>query len=168
MPSCRECYANWDDPFELCPHCHSTNIRRPQPAAPGAVQGTADSAPRSEARRGQESGPVLAVPALRLPAADAERKALPVFTGLLMYFPLACAAVAAVSKVGNDQHNPGEPMHWARHKSTDQMNTAVRHMMDHGMGNPKDDNGRTWHLAKAAWRILAELELAIEAEQAKE
>lgn len=92
------------------------------------------------------------------------RKAHPVFTGVLMYFPDAIAAVAHVSKVGNDQHNPGQPLHWAREKSTDQMDTAARHQMDHGVGNIKDTDG-TYHLAKAAWRILAELQLTIEKER---
>ena len=96
-----------------------------------------------------------------LPTDDTARKALPVFTGFLMYFPDVPAAVAAVSKTGNDQHNPGEPLHWARDKSTDQMNTAMRHMMDHGVGTTRDTDG-TYHLAKAIWRLSAELQLTIE------
>lgn len=99
---------------------------------------------------------------MTLPTEDKARKALPIFTGFLMYFPDVPAAVADVSKKGNDQHNPGEPLHWAREKSTDQMNTAVRHMIDHGTGNLKDTDG-TWHLAKAIWRLCAELQLTIEA-----
>jgi hypothetical protein len=89
------------------------------------------------------------------------RKNHPVFTGFLMYFPDAIAAIARVSKKGNDQHNPGEPLHWAREKSTDQMDTASRHMMDHGTGTVLDTDGE-YHLAKAAWRICAELQLTIE------
>lgn len=92
------------------------------------------------------------------------RKDHPVFTGVLMYFPDAIAAVAHVSKLGNDQHNPGQPLHWARGKSTDQTNTATRHMMDHGVGNIKDTDG-AYHMAKAAWRCLAELQLTIERER---
>lgn len=92
------------------------------------------------------------------------RKDHPVFTGVLMYFPKALAAVAHVSKLGNDQHNPGQPLHWAREKSTDQMDAAIRHMMNHGVGEHKDSSG-SWHLANAAWRILAELELTIEKER---
>lgn len=84
-----------------------------------------------------------------------------------MYFPDALAAVAQVSKVGNDQHNPGEPLHWARGKSMDQLNTAFRHMIDHGTGNVYDDGGKTRHLAKAAWRILAALQLSIEDEETR-
>jgi hypothetical protein len=58
------------------------------------------------------------------------RKAIPIFEGVVMYFPKALAAVAEVSHAGNQQHNPGEPLHWARGKSMDQYNTALRHMMD--------------------------------------
>src|SRR3974390_3542288 len=94
------------------------------------------------------------------------RKAIPIFEGVLMHFPKAIAAVAEVSHAGNAQHNPGEPLHWARGKSMDQYNTAVRHLMDHRMGGgravpftpenngwvkePKDKDG-VRHLAKAAW-----------------
>jgi hypothetical protein len=99
-----------------------------------------------------------------LPTDAAERKEYPIFTGVLMYFPDAIAAVARVSKVGNDQHNPGEPMHWAREKSTDQLNTSMRHQLDHARGNRFDDDGKTRHLAKAIWRLLAELQLDIERE----
>jgi len=98
-----------------------------------------------------------------LPNDDASRKALPIFDGVIMYFPDAMAAIAEVSRIGNEQHNPGEPLHWARGKSMDQYNTALRHMMDHRMG--KRYNGRARHLANAAWRILAALQLDIEAER---
>lgn len=111
------------------------------------------------------------------------RKAIPIFEGVLMYFPKALAAVAEVSAAGNKQHNPGQPLHWARGKSMDQYNTALRHMMDHRMGGgridpaslqqehnngwipeAKDEDG-VRHLAKAAWRVLAALELAIEEDE---
>jgi hypothetical protein len=82
-----------------------------------------------------------------------------------MYFPLALAEIAKVSVAGNTQHNGNAKLHWARGKSMDQLNTCVRHMMDHGMGNTKDTDG-CYHMAKAAWRALAELQLTIEAESA--
>jgi len=101
---------------------------------------------------------------MTLPTDDKARKALPVFDGVLMYFPDAVCAVAEVSRNGNEQHNPGEPLHWARGKSMDQYNTALRHMMDAKTGTRYDtDGGR--HLAKAAWRILAALQLDIEQER---
>lgn len=101
-----------------------------------------------------------------LPTDDKARKALPIFDGVLMYFPDAVAEVARVSKIGNDQHNPGQPMHWARGKSMDQFNTAVRHLMDHGTGTVKDSDGG-YHLAKAAWRVLAALQLQVEKDRAE-
>ena len=100
-------------------------------------------------------------PRAGLPDTDVARKALPIWTGFVMYFPDVLAAVAEVSKKGNDQHNPGQPLHWAREKSTDQMNTAMRHMLDHARGNRFDTDGSR-HLAKAIWRLCAELQLDIE------
>lgn len=88
---------------------------------------------------------------------DAERKAAPVCTGVFDYFPLALLAVAEVSEDGNRQHNPGEPLHWERSKSRDQVNTALRHLMQRGTFD-----GKVRHTAKAAWRILAALEIEIE------
>ncbi len=113
---------------------------------------------------GQPRGPETYAKGVRsglFPDSAQGRKDHPVFTGVLMYFPHAIAAISRVSKKGNDQHNPGEPLHWARSKSTDQTDTALRHMMDHGTGTPLDEDGE-YHLAKAAWRIMAELELTIE------
>lgn len=92
------------------------------------------------------------------------RKSQPVYSGVLKYFPDALLEVAKVSKLGNDQHNPGEPMHWAREKSTDQLDAAVRHILDYAKGIPIDSDGGS-HLAKAAWRILAQLQLLVEAEK---
>lgn len=89
-----------------------------------------------------------------------ERKAQPIVTGVLDYFPLAILAVAEVSNDGNAQHNPGEPLHWAREKSQDEVNTAARHLLERGGAD-----GKVRHLAKAAWRTLAALQKEIEASQ---
>ena len=89
-----------------------------------------------------------------LPSDASERNNYPMADGLLYYFPAALAEVARVSKLGNDQHNPGEPMHWARGKSTDHENKIMRHLVDAGM---KDTDG-TRHTAKLAWRALALLQ----------
>jgi hypothetical protein len=96
-----------------------------------------------------------------LPTDHDARKALPVYSFLTGYFPDAIMELVKVSVEGNKQHNPGEPLHWARGKSMDQLNTAVRHIFDHGMGNTHDSDG-TLHLAKAAWRLLAEIQLICE------
>jgi len=100
---------------------------------------------------------------MTLPTDNDARKALPIFTGVLMYFPEAIAAVAHCSKLGNDQHNPGEPLHWAREKSTDERNTCVRHLIEAGTF----DVDGVRHSAKAAWRALAALQKEIEADGGK-
>jgi hypothetical protein len=100
---------------------------------------------------------------LHLPTGAKERKALPICTGVLDYFPKALAAVAEVSRIGNDQHNPGQPLHWAKGKSTDHADCAIRHFAERGTVDVVD-GGR--HTAKAAWRVLAHLEMEIEAEEA--
>ncbi len=97
-----------------------------------------------------------------LPKNYESRKALPLFTFLTKYFPDAIVELVKVSVEGNNQHNLGQEMHWSRNKSADQLNTAMRHIFDHGMGNINDDDGRTMHLAKAAWRLLAEIQLICE------
>ncbi len=88
------------------------------------------------------------------------RKALPLCTGVLDYFPDALLAVAAVSRVGNEQHNPGQPLHWAKEKSTDEADSLLRHLVDRG----RRDTDGTRHSAKVAWRALALLQREIEAE----
>jgi hypothetical protein len=102
---------------------------------------------------------------MTLPADDKSRKALPIFTWLTEYFPDAILELVKVSVAGNEQHNPGEPLHWARGKSMQQMDTAFRHMWDHKRGQVMDVDGQ-YHMAKAAWRCLAELQLTIERERA--
>jgi hypothetical protein len=90
----------------------------------------------------------------------AERKATPIATGVLDYFPLALAEVARVSRIGNDQHNPGQPLHWAKGKSTDHADSLVRHLLERGTMDV--DGGR--HTAKVAWRALALLQTELEDE----
>jgi hypothetical protein len=104
---------------------------------------------------------------MSLPTDDKARKALPILTYLTEYFPDATLAEVAVSVAGNEQHNPGQPLHWAREKSKDQLNTAFRHLWDHKMGTHKDIDGQ-YHLAKAIWRLKAELQLLIEADRKRE
>ena len=103
--------------------------------------------------------PVLQETATVLPTDAKTRKNIPITTGVLDYFPDAIAAVAECSRVGNDQHNPGEPLHWARGKSTDQADCIARHLIDRG----KIDTDGVRHSAKVAWRALALLQLEIEA-----
>lgn len=100
-----------------------------------------------------------------LPTDDKSRKALPLWSFLIEYFPDAFVEVCKVAVVGNNQHNPGQPLHWAREKSTDQMNTAFRHLFDYGRGTKTDVDG-VLHLAKAIWRLSAQLQLDVETARA--
>jgi HD-like signal output (HDOD) protein len=93
-----------------------------------------------------------------LPSDPAARKNMPIARGVLDYFPDALAAVAEVSRVANEQHNPGEPMHWAKEKSTDHADCIVRHLIDRG----KLDSDGLSHSAKVAWRALALLQTELE------
>lgn len=97
-----------------------------------------------------------------LPTDKQERKDTPICSGVLDYFPSAIAEIARVSKAGNDQHNPGQPLHWSRGKSTDHADCIVRHLMERGT---RDSDGMR-HTAKAAWRALALLQEELEAEGA--
>lgn len=90
----------------------------------------------------------------------AERKATPIASGVLDYFPDALAEVARVSKVGNEQHNPGQPLHWAKEKSTDEADALLRHLIDRG----KMDSDGCRHSGKVAWRALALLQRELDAE----
>lgn len=102
-----------------------------------------------------------------LPTDSKERKDTPIFSGVLMYFPDAIAEVAKVSKIGNDKHNPGQPLHWSRGKSDDHLDAASRHLIDAGPdGSGTDENG-VLHLAYNAWRSLAKLQLVCEARDAQ-
>lgn len=92
-----------------------------------------------------------------------ERKQRPLATGVLDYFPDALMEVAHCSWVGNNQHNPGQPLHWAKEKSTDEPDALLRHLKDRGT---MDSDG-VRHSAKVAWRALAMLQREIENERAK-
>lgn len=90
-----------------------------------------------------------------------ERKAHPIFSGLLKYFPKAMFEVAKVSEVGNRQHNPDKPLFWDRTKSQDELDALTRHLVNRAEGEIFDtDNLR--HSSKIAWRALANLEKELE------
>ena len=89
------------------------------------------------------------------------RKSVPIWRGVLMYFPRVWAEVAKVSFLGNQQHNPGQPLHWSRGKSDDHLDSAMRHLLDYGQGARADTDGAL-HLAKAIWRLCAQLQIDLE------
>jgi hypothetical protein len=95
-----------------------------------------------------------------LPADAGARKAIPICTGVLDYFPDALAEVAKVSKAGNDQHNPGEPLHWAKEKSIGNGDEIMRHLVDRGT---LDSDGQR-HSAKLCWRALELLQRELDAD----
>jgi hypothetical protein len=97
-----------------------------------------------------------------LPKDARERKRIPLASGVLDYFMSALIEVAKVSQAGNDQHNPGQPLHWSREKSNDHADTMMRHFADRG----KIDTDGSRHSAKMVWRSLAILQLEMEAEGA--
>lgn len=100
---------------------------------------------------------------MSLPTDAKTRKAIPIYSGCVAYFPHALAEVARLSKIGNDQHNPGQPLHWDRSKSQDELDALMRHLTDHAANVPMDTDGVS-HLAKVAWRALAMLEKELEKE----
>lgn len=87
-----------------------------------------------------------------------KRKESPMFRGLLNYFPDALMYVSHVSWVGNEQHNKGEELHWARNKSQDHSDCIVRHLLEY---DKLDDDG-LYHAGKVAWRALALLQKLLE------
>jgi hypothetical protein len=100
--------------------------------------------------------------AVVLPSSPEERKKIPLASGVLDYFTSALIEVAKVSQAGNDQHNPGETLHWARGKSMDHADTLLRHFVERG----SFDTDGMRHSAKLAWRALALLQMELEAEGA--
>lgn len=97
-----------------------------------------------------------------LPEDAAARKDIPIATGVLDYFPSALAYIAKISKAGNDKHNPGEPLHWARGKSMDHPDCIARHLADRGTVDGEDG---LRHSGKLAWRALALLQEELEREE---
>ena len=93
--------------------------------------------------------------AMTLPTDSQARKNVPLATGCLYYFPAALAEVAKLSKIGNDKHNPGQPLHHARGKSVDHADCILRHQIDVGTIDP--DTGLD-HAVMVAWRALAQLQ----------
>jgi len=87
-----------------------------------------------------------------------KRKQIPIYTGLIKYFPKALAEVARVSYIGNQQHHPDKPLHWDRAKSTDELDALTRHLFEAGT----IDTDGVRHSAKIAWRSLANLEKELE------
>jgi len=98
---------------------------------------------------------------MSLPTDAKARKAVPIATGCIDYFPDALAAVAECSMAGNQQHMPGQPLYWDKSKSQDEADALMRHFVERGT---RDTDGQR-HSAKVAWRALALLQREIDAER---
>lgn len=99
-----------------------------------------------------------------LPTDPQARKGIPIYSGFIAYFPLAIAAVAELSRKGNDQHNPGKPLHWDRSKSGDEKDALMRHLIDQAIeGDGAMDTDGVLHATKKAWRAMADLQKILEA-----
>lgn len=137
-------YCNEQVSYETVHYCQAL-----QKAATGHIEQEPDKMPASYERFEHQT---------TLPADSEARKNVPLYRGLLRYFPAALAGVARVSKLGNDKHNPGEPMHHSRGKSTDHADCILRHLMDldedFGKGVGRDENGLP-QVDMLAWRALA-------------
>ena len=91
------------------------------------------------------------------------RKDYPVWTGVINYFPDALMEVSRVSKIGNEQHHKGKPLHWDKSKSMDHLDALTRHLIQ----AKEDDIDGVSHLAKVAWRALAALQTKLEKDENK-
>lgn len=104
------------------------------------------------------------VPPVFMSQDPAIRKKMPVASGVYAYFPDALLLVSWISRVGNEQHNPGQPLHWAKEKSQDEEDACARHQLDALKGAPVDaplaELGELAHLAQRAWRANAALQRA--------
>lgn len=122
------------------------SLEDPYPNARVPSSGVAAAAPR-------------AAPFVPLSLADSkQRKMMPITSGFLDYFPDAIAAVAYVSYLGNQKHNPGQALHWARGKSDDHIDCLGRHLLSR---DGVDQDG-IMEFAEMVWRGLAALQLHIE------
>jgi len=93
-----------------------------------------------------------------LPTDSEARKQVPIYSGFMAYFPRAIAAVAHQSWLGNEKHNPGQHLHWAKDKSSDHLDCVARHMIDQLDPNLNEIEEKT----ATAWRAMADLETALE------
>ena len=80
-----------------------------------------------------------------LPTDAQERKAIPVYRGFIKYFPDAIVEVTKCSVRGNNQHHPDKDVHWDKSKSTDELDSMMRHLLE-----------EDW--AAVAWRAMANLQ----------
>lgn len=81
---------------------------------------------------------------------SARRKDQPVTEGFFKYCPAAIRLASEVSRLGNDKHNPGQPLHHARNKSGDHLDCAGRHLLD---ADSVDGDAGIIEAVNAFWRL---------------
>lgn len=159
---CRYCHTRRDGMNEHG-YCHSRSHSQGQICSHDWVETPEQTSPAV----GQWSPFVVGLPPQTeerqpiLPEDSSERKAMPIYSGVIRYFPRALAYIARISKFGNDKHNPGQPLHWAKDKSNDHADCCARHLVD--LGTTDSEGYR--HSGYLAWRALANLEEELEAEE---
>jgi len=89
---------------------------------------------------------------------SAERKEVAMFRGLMAYFPNALALIARHSARSNEKHNPGQPLHWSKGKSSDHDDCVIRHSASIAIDPESKDDGQ-YHMVCRGWRALAALEI---------
>lgn len=94
-----------------------------------------------------------------LPKDSLSRKEIPIVSGFLDYFPLAVIEMAKLSKKGNDKHNPGQELHDARSKSTDDLDAMLRHLLERG---ELDADTKLLNDVAMAWRACRHLQKELE------
>lgn len=163
------CYVIHPDHFELvtespCAECGSLR--------PGAITWVEDDMRCSACGRlvstpaGVIGLPTEAVGVWLNSLSSDERKEVAVARGLFAYFPDALALVARHSVRSNEKHNPGQPVHWSREKSSDHEDCIARHSLSVAV-NPDALDGAVPHIVCRAWRALAALQLWAEAKHLK-
>jgi hypothetical protein len=88
---------------------------------------------------------------------SAERKEVAVARGFFAYFPDAIALIARHSVRSNEKHNPGQPVHWSREKSSDHEDCIGRHSLAVAV-DPDSLDGTEPHMICRAWRAMAALQ----------
>lgn len=139
----------------------TTQRARSSKSAPAAI-----APPTTAPPRGYNGTAVFHARLLDALSSD-QRKQYPMASGLDDYFPDALAETSHISWAGNEKHNPGQPLHWARGKSNDHADCAARHLQQRGGIDIMMISGkevRVRHSAQLVWRALAILQEELEAE----
>lgn len=103
----------------------------------------------------------------QLPSDRTTRKATPIWSGFINYFPLAISAVAQLSFSANEVHNPGEALHWSKDKSNDHKDCMGRHLVEIDEYDSEPDHDYHYlHAVKNAWRAMAHLQTLLESGKA--